>query len=300
MSVNGRGQKSAISVFVQAIVTCAVTPKMMEITEIMNMMKNNDDLHRTLISDAILLVSILLLMCSIYIMCSCRYDAAPEKETIRSTIIIDRAQSNNEQTIEDLLYKKENLDVPFVSQYPDLPTGCEVTSLTMMLNYLGYDVESTEIVDDYLLYWDPDYQVGFRGSPYFEDGGTIWPPALVTTGNNYLDEQESEYSFIDVSDTNFEKLLEYIDSGYPVALWVTETFSTIINYDGIISEYNGKEYKSFWGVHCVLLVGYDREQGIAVINNPQREREEVDLYQLWSVYDACGRYAITIKENKNE
>ena len=266
----------------------------------MNMMKNNDDLHRTLISDAILLVSILLLMCSIHIMCSCRYDAAQEKETIRSTIIIDRAQSNNEQTIEDLLYKKENLDVPFVSQYPDLPTGCEVTSLTMMLNYLGYDVENTEIVDDYLLYWDPDFQVGFRGSPYSEDGGTIWPPALVMSGNNYLYEHESEYELIDVSKTDFEKLLKYIDDGYPVALWVTETFSVLVNYDGIISEYNGEEYKSFWGVHCVLLVGYDREQGIAVINNPQREREEVDLYQLWSVYDACGRYAITIKENKNE
>lgn len=37
-----------------------------------------------------------------------------------------------------------------IIQYPDLPTGCETTSLTMVLNYLGYPVDKLDLADHYL------------------------------------------------------------------------------------------------------------------------------------------------------
>src|SRR5690606_26676624 len=33
------------------------------------------------------------------------------------------------------------LNVPIISQLPELPTGCEITAVTMMLQYLGLDVD---------------------------------------------------------------------------------------------------------------------------------------------------------------
>lgn len=43
-----------------------------------------------------------------------------------------------------------SLDIPFVSQYPELPTGCEITALTTVLNYLGYNVDKLTMADYYL------------------------------------------------------------------------------------------------------------------------------------------------------
>lgn len=41
-------------------------------------------------------------------------------------------------------------DFEWLGQYPELPTGCEITSLTSVLNYYGYDVDKEVMADDYL------------------------------------------------------------------------------------------------------------------------------------------------------
>lgn len=40
-----------------------------------------------------------------------------------------------------MLHEKILLDVPVLLQFPELPRGCEVTSLAMMLNYAGIQVD---------------------------------------------------------------------------------------------------------------------------------------------------------------
>lgn len=42
------------------------------------------------------------------------------------------------------------LDVDVIYQRPELPTGCEVTSLTALLQYLGFDVDKTTMAEDFL------------------------------------------------------------------------------------------------------------------------------------------------------
>ena len=37
-----------------------------------------------------------------------------------------------------------------MSQYPELPTGCEITSLTEVLNYLGYGIDKETLARNYL------------------------------------------------------------------------------------------------------------------------------------------------------
>lgn len=218
-------------------------------------------------------------------------------EHSRSSVVVDYTKEQESITTgEDMTTKV--LDVPLVLQNPELPTGCEATALTMVLNYYGYDIDKTKLVDGYLQYWRSDYQVGFKGSPYSKDGALMWPPALVDTANLFLEQMKSEFHSEDVSGKAFDELLEYINNGCPVILWVNETFTTNISFDGTVDYYNGQEYHSQWGSHCVVLTGYDKEHAIAYINNPQSDMNEIDLYQLWSVYDACGRCAVIITGGK--
>ena len=46
------------------------------------------------------------------------------------------------------------IDMENILQNPELPTGCESVALTMVLNYLGFDLDKTTIADDYLVFGD--------------------------------------------------------------------------------------------------------------------------------------------------
>lgn len=50
----------------------------------------------------------------------------------------------------DIIIDEVYIDVPTVMQNPELPNGCEITSLTAVLNSKGYKVEKTEMADIYL------------------------------------------------------------------------------------------------------------------------------------------------------
>lgn len=45
---------------------------------------------------------------------------------------------------------KKVIDIDEILQNPELPTGCEVTSLAMVLNYWGYDIDKLTLATDYL------------------------------------------------------------------------------------------------------------------------------------------------------
>lgn len=45
-------------------------------------------------------------------------------------------------------YEIENF--PILYQMPELPTGCEITALTMLLNYYGLPAEKVEMATEYL------------------------------------------------------------------------------------------------------------------------------------------------------
>lgn len=192
----------------------------------------------------------------------------------------------------------QNLNVPFISQLPELPTGCEITSLTMVLNYLGFKVEKTWLVDNYLLYQTSDYQVGFKGSPYTVNGALMWPPAIVDVANNYLKDKKSKYKAHDVSGMEFKTLLGYLKKGTPIIMWVNETFSEYIYYDSVVDSYNEKNYYSYWGEHCIVLKGYDIKKKSVYINNPLTGESILYRDNLKKVYNICGKYAVVIYKDE--
>ena len=59
-------------------------------------------------------------------------------------------------------------DFDIIEQYPELPTGCEITAMTMVLNYYGYQVNKVTMALDYM----PKVQAEFYRS---EDGRLMGP-----------------------------------------------------------------------------------------------------------------------------
>jgi uncharacterized protein YvpB len=103
------------------------------------------------------------------------------------------------------------LPVPYLSQLPDMPTGCEVVSVTMLLQYAGADVTKDDIAE--AIPYDEDPELGFQGDPYTWEGGIIYPPALLDLVDEYAG------SAVDLTGASWEELTEYLEAGKPVVVW---------------------------------------------------------------------------------
>jgi uncharacterized protein YvpB len=122
------------------------------------------------------------------------------------------------------------LDAPYLSQLPDLPTGCEATAVAMLLRYAGADVSQYDIADTMPYDWDPD--LGFGGDPYSYDGGVIYPPALLNLVNRWLG------SAVDLTGADWATIKDYIGAGKPVVVWIAPQpdFSHTVLVTGFDSE----------------------------------------------------------------
>ena len=59
--------------------------------------------------------------------------------------VIYNSQNSNSEQKEKPLADSYCITMNCVFQNPELPTGCEITALTTVLNHLGYDVTKTEM-----------------------------------------------------------------------------------------------------------------------------------------------------------
>jgi uncharacterized protein YvpB len=159
------------------------------------------------------------------------------------------------------------LDAPIFSQMPELPRGCEVTSLAMLLNHAGIKVDKMELAKNIkrdltprkvsngrVLFGNPNE--GFVGSIYSlkEPGFGVYHGPIAELAESYLPGKIK-----DLTNSDFDELKVYLSEGHPV--WViTSTlyqkldnnlFQTWDTPTGQISITN-KE-------HSVLLTGYDQQ-----------------------------------------
>lgn len=160
------------------------------------------------------------------------------------TFQVDTVQYQaSEQTGE--IYSVKNLS-EIVCQRPELPTGCEITSWTMMANYAGISIGKTEAADEMPVSSDPNQ--GFVGSPYSSEGGSlvIFPGGLADMTQKYFG------SYVNMTGCSYEQIEAKLNDKRLVVVWVTRL-------DG-------------FGSHTVALTGYDRES--LYYNDPWTGEEE--------------------------
>lgn len=151
--------------------------------------------------------------------------------------------------------KPENVQLPVANifQNPDLPNGCEVTSLSIVMNYKGYAVDKCDMADNYL----PKCST-LEGNPEIEylrnprkkggtDGGFYcFATCICNTIDNYNNANGTEISYENLTGSDVSRLYEEIDKGNPCVVWGTLKWRTP-------KKYNNGLYSN---LHCMVLSGY--------------------------------------------
>lgn len=193
------------------------------------------------------------------------------------------------ETIENY-YKME--DFEWLSQNPELPTGCEITSLTSVLNYYGINVKKETMADDYLKKGDGSYYKMFLGNP--RDAGSFGCMAqpIVDAANLYFKKNNVSMKASNVSGATFDKILEYVSQGVPMIVW--NTMGMAPAYESQTLTLDGREYTWIAPEHCVVVVGYDLDNNEVYVADPMAGMVTRNLKTFEERYDSLKRQAVYV------
>ncbi|MGO4886547.1 C39 family peptidase [Anaerobacillus sp. MEB173] len=194
------------------------------------------------------------------------------------------------------------LDAPLVSQLPELPRGCEVASLTMMLNYAGiYEANKMQLaeevrkdptpyskIDDKIYFGDPNE--GFVGDMYTLDnpGYGVYHEPIKELAELYLPNK-----VINMTGVEFDTVLYHISNGNPVWVISNVTFAELPpNAFQTWITPNGK-IDITYRLHAVLVTGFDEEY--VYFNDPlQNAKNRKTLRENFrAAWEQMGKQAIT-------
>lgn len=196
-----------------------------------------------------------------------------------------------------IIKDKVSLKVKNILQNPELPTGCEITSLTTVLNYLGYQVDKMDMAKNYLKLGKlgkDRFAAAFIGEPWSPEGWGCYAPVIYESASKYLLEHGSIHRAYDLSGEDFAVLLEEVSAGNPVLVWTNIYLDRAPEVREIIMEDGSKET---WITpeHCVVLTGYDMEKNIVEIADPLNNFKELDMASFKQRYADHGRQAVVVK-----
>lgn len=200
----------------------------------------------------------------------------------------DTASRNNSNVV--------NLDVNVIYQLPELPTGCEITSLAMVLNYFGYNIDKETLANDYLekgTIGVDSYKKVFLGDPHSKSAYGCFAPVIVNSANKYLSDQQSDLHSFDLTGSELNELFEEIRYGIPVIIWGSLNPNITIQYnqtwivDSEILKWPANE-------HCMVLTGFDLDTNTVTISDPLKGVCVYDYNSFLEYYVELGRQAVIL------
>lgn len=210
----------------------------------------------------------------------------------------DSKNNGDELSDEDILKKLPNscyINVKWVSQKPELPTGCEITSLTTVLNYYGYNVSKEVMADDYLEKGYGSCYKMFLGNPRNEHSFGCMAQPIVNAANKYFIDVQSSKRAVNVSGSEFETILEYVSKEIPMIVW-----NTIDMKEAYVStelELDGEKYEWISPEHCVVVIGYNLEKNEVYVSDPWTGTVTRNLTVFKERYNSLNKQAVYINKN---
>lgn len=203
---------------------------------------------------------------------------------------------------------KTIIPVPVINQYPELPVGCEITSVTAVLNYLGYKVDKVYMQENFLedsynfkridenSRYGPDPSKVFVGNPK-DTGFGCFAPVVVDSYRKFFRFMGSKNYAIQLNDPNGQDLELLLDNGVPVVVWASinmKPFRYTANNEWILD--TTKELFRWPGnAHVLVLVGYDDEYYYFSDCN---DKEEISRYRkedFLTRWEQFGKQAVIVK-----
>lgn len=214
------------------------------------------------------------------------------------------SQTKEPTNIQQNLFKlkeKVMLNAPVVKQLPELPRGCEVTSLAMLLLYAGVNIDKMTLAKEVkknptpyreengkVYFGHPNY--GFVGNMYdrSEPGYGVYHKPIFELAKKYLPDRA-----VNLTGSSFYEVMKYVQEGYPVWVinnmtykWLPEQYwETWETPQGQI-EITRKE-------HSVLITGFDQEY--VYFNDPLRGKYKAPKTEFIKSWEQMGSQAISYR-----
>ncbi|MDE7293255.1 MAG: C39 family peptidase, partial [Oscillospiraceae bacterium] len=203
--------------------------------------------------------------------------SAPETETAPKTsrtVITSRQRKDYDS---NSVY----IDMENILQNPELPVGCEITALTTLLRYYGFNAEKTDMARNYLpvswgnaryedgkTYKDSFYDY-FIGDP-FSKGYGCFSPAIEKAANSYISSHGGGVTVKNISGCHPDTLYEYLIAGTPVLCWATDGMIEPEYYETWYDNATGEQLDWYLNEHCFVLAGFNISANTVTLNDPMK------------------------------
>ncbi|WP_312098649.1 C39 family peptidase [Niallia sp.] len=157
------------------------------------------------------------------------------------------------------------IDAPIIKQFPELPRGCEVTSLAMLLQYRGIETDKMELAAKIkknttplseqggVIYWGNPNK-GFIGDMYSYNnpGYGVYHEAVKELADQYLPGE-----IVDLTGKEFEELKTFLSLDIPVWVITNTTYKTLPETSFESWKTPEGDIRITYKEHSVLITGYD-------------------------------------------
>lgn len=199
------------------------------------------------------------------------------------------------------LKEKVLLDVPIIKQFPELPRGCEVTSLAMLLQYKGIQTDKMDLAAKVKKDSTPYRKVNGNihwGSPndgfigdmysYSNRGYGVYHKPIKELAEQFLPGQ-----IVDLTGRDFAELKTFLSLDIPIWIITNTTYKKLPETAFETWQTPDGEIQITYKEHSVLITGYDGEN--IYFNDPingekNRAARTEDFIDAWK---QMGSQAVT-------
>jgi uncharacterized protein YvpB len=212
-------------------------------------------------------------------------------------------QKEKKQAVEKSAKITLPLDVPLLMQKPELDRGCEVTSLAMLLQHAGVDIDKMELAEKVKkvhtpyknengTYYYGNPNDGFVGDIYTFDnmGYGVYHGPVAELAEKYLPDRVN-----DMSGSAFEEVLKNVKLGKPVWIIINSDFSVLSESEFRTWNTPTGQVQITWKEHSVVITGYDKNY--IYFNDPlyNKKNRKMPLSNFKAAWEQMGSQAITYK-----
>lgn len=226
-------------------------------------------------------------------------DTADSEDTsVSRTIITSRVRKEYDS---NSVY----IDMENVLQLPELPVGCEITALTILLRHCGFDADKTDLAKNYLpqSWGNPRYEDEktykdsffdyFIGDP-FSRGYGCFSSAIEKAANSYIADHGGGFTVKNISGSHPDVLYDYLAEGVPVLCWATDGMIEPEYYETWYDNATGEQLDWYLNEHCFVLAGFNMSADIVTLNDPMKGIIDYNINKFETRYDQMYRQAIVI------
>jgi uncharacterized protein YvpB len=194
-------------------------------------------------------------------------------------------------------------DVPLLQQKPELDRGCEVTSLAMVLQHAGVEIDKMELAEKIRkvdtpykkengVYYYGNPNDGFVGDIYTFDkmGYGVYHKPVADLAEKYL-----PGGIVDLTEKPFKDVLSYVAKGKPVWIIINSDFKKLPKSEFRTWYTPSGQVQITWKEHSVVITGFDKDN--IYINDPlySKKNRKLPRAAFIKAWKQMGSQAITYK-----